>query len=680
MKNIKYIAVAFLVSGAISAQSININEMPKAGPTPTINVASPKTFQLKNGLQVLVVENNKLPRVTFNLMMDRTPIYEGNIAGISSVLGSQFGTGTTTLSKEEFNKKLDFYGGSASFGSEGFGGNTLSKYFPQVIGLVADAVMNPKFSAEEIQKTKERMIEGLKTSEKSADDVVEKMSSALVYGKNTALGEFSTEASISNIQLKDVQDFYQKYFTPNNAYLVVVGDVKFSEVKKLIEKNFSKWKKSSTTIPALPQAKNVATTEINVVDMPSAVQSVIRVGNISTLQTKDSQYFAGSIANYILGGGSVETRLNMNLREKNAFTYGAYSSLSTGKYAPSFEAGASVRNEVTDKAVKEFITEMKGISTISPKELSNAKEKLKGSFIMALERPETVAQFALNQKLYNLPADFYANYLKSIDKVTISDVSNVAKANILPNQARIVIAGKVADIAENLEKLGYPVKYFDKNANQIAKPEVKKIDANVTLESIGKKYIDAIGGKANVEKINSVKVDAEAKVQGMALQMTTLQAKGGKSVMEIKMMGNTMQRVAFDGKEGYIQAQGQKMPLPKDTEAEMLKQKEIFPELAYGSANYELKGIENINGEESYAVKNGNKTSYYSVKTGLKVADIIIQKVQDKEMSVPTYYSDYKEVSGVKFPFKITSNMSGMDITFEVKSYEINKAKDADFK
>lgn len=680
MKNIKYIAVAFLVVGTLSAQSININEMPKAGPTPIINISTPKTFTLKNGLQVLVVENNKLPKVDFSLLMDRTPIYEGNLAGIEEMLGSQFGTGTTMLNSEEFNKKLDFYGGKVNFRSDGFGGNTLSKYFPQVIGLAADAVINPKFSVDDIQKEKDAMIERLKMAEKSADAMVEKISSALVYGKNTALGEFSTEASISNIQLKDVQDFYQKYFTPDNAYLVVVGDVKFSEVKKLIEKNFSKWKKSSTVIPALPQAKNVATTEINVVDMPSAVQSVIRVGNISTLQSKDPQYFAGIIANYILGGGSVETRLNMNLREKNAFTYGAYSSLSTGKYAPSFEAGASVRNEVTDKAVKEFITEMKGISTISPKELSNAKEKLKGNFIMALERPETVPQFALNRKIDNLPEDFYTNYLKSIEKVTLADVSNVAKANILPNQARIVIAGKVADIAENLEKLGYPVKYFDKNANQIAKPEAKKIDANITLESIGKKYIDAIGGKANVEKINSVKVDAEAKVQGMALQMTTLQAKDGKSVMEIKMMGNTMQKVAFDGKEGYIQAQGQKMPLPKDTEAEMLKQKEIFPELAYGSANYELKGIENINGEESYAVKNGNKTSYYSVKTGLKVADIIIQKVQDKEMSVPTYYSDYKEVSGVKFPFKITSNMSGIDITFEVKSYEINKAKDADFK
>lgn len=682
MKNIKYIAVAFLVSGALSAQSININEMPKAGPTPTINVSSPKTFQLKNGLQVLVVENNKLPKVTFSLVMDKTPIYEGKIVGISSVFGSQFGTGTTTLSKEEFNKKLEFYGGYAGFNSEGFRGNTLSKYFPQVFDLVADAVMNPKFSAEEVQKTKERMIESLKTAEKSADDVVEKLSSALVYGKNTALGEFSTEASINNIQLRDVQDFYQKYFTPDNAYLVVVGDVKFDEVKKLVEKNFSKWKKSTTQIPAIPQAKNVATTEINLVDMPSAVQSVIRVGNISTLQTKDPQYFAGAIANYILGGGSVETRLNMNLREKNGFTYGAHSSLSTGKYSPSFEAGASVRNEVTDKAVQEFITEMKGIATISPQELANAKEKLKGGFIMSLEKPETVAQFALNQKIYNLPADFYTNYLKSIDKVTLSDVSNVAKENILPNQARIVIAGKVADIAENLEKLGYPVKYFDKDANQVAKPEAKKIDANISVASIAQKYIDAIGGKANAEKIKSIKTNSVAKVQGMDLEMVATQEKvNGKIMIEMKMMGQTMQKTFFDGKDGYMEAQGQKIPLSEDMKNELVSIRNVFPELDFTKrANIVLKGIEEVNGEEVYVVKSPIKTYYYSIKTGLKTGELSTQKVKDQEISVPIYYSDYKEVNGVKFPFKQSTNMGGMDITFDVKSYEINKATDKDFK
>ena len=678
MKNIKYIAAAFLFSGMVYAQNIDINAMPKPGPTPAINIAKPNSFKLKNGLTVLVVENNKLPRVNIQLTMDRPPVYEGNIVGVGEIMADQLGTGTTKLSKEEFNKKIDFLGAYLSFSSEGAGANTLSKYSTQVISLMADAVVNPKFSAEEVNKSKERTIEGLKTKEKDAGEIARRVDNALTYGKNTALGEFVTEESINRIQLKDVQDFYKKYYAPDNAYLVIVGDVKTSEIKKLVEKEFGKWKKSGTKFAAVEPAKNLPATEINIVDVPTAVQSVIRVGNISTLQMKDPQYFSGVIANHILGGA--ETRLFMNLREKNGYTYGAYSHLSTNKYSPYFSANASVRNEVTDKAVVEFMNELKGISQIKPEELANAKAKLKGEFIMSLEKPETIARFALNERLYSLPADFYANYLKSIDKVTTSDVSAAAKAYILPNQSRIFVAGKGAEIAEGLEKLGYPVKYFDKFANPASRPETKKIATGVTAESVGQKYIATIGGKANVEKINSLQMNSSATVQGMTIETITLAAKGGKTSVEMKMMGQSMQKIVFDGKDGYIMAQGQKQPLPAELKEELAANKEIFPELTFNAKNTTLRGIENVNGEEVYAIKKGNKTYFYSVKTGLKVGESQTQKMQGQEVIVPTYYSDYKEVSGVKLPFKISQNVGGIEMNSDVKSYEINKATDKDFK
>ena len=678
MKNIKYIAATFLFSGMVYAQNIDINAMPKPGPTPAINIAKPNSFKLKNGLTVLVVENNKLPRVNIQLTMDRPPIYEGNIVGVGEIMADQLGTGTTKLSKEEFNKKIDFLGARLSFYPQGAGANTLSKYSTQVISLMADAVVNPKFSAEEVNKSKERTIEGLKTKEKDAGEIARRVDNALTYGKNTALGEFVTEESINRIQLKDVQDFYKKYYAPDNAYLVIVGDVKTSEIKKLVEKEFGKWKKSGTKFAAIEPAKNLPATEINIVDVPTAVQSVIHVGNPTTLQMKDPQYFSGVIANHILGGA--ETRLFMNLREKNGYTYGAYSHLSTNKYSPYFSANASVRNEVTDKAVVEFMNELKGVSQIKPEELANAKAKLKGEFIMSLEKPETIARFALNERLYSLPADFYANYLKSIDKVTTSDVSTAAKAYILPNQSRIFVAGKGSEIADGLEKLGYPVKYFDKFANPASKPETKKIADGVTAESIGQKYIAAIGGKANVEKINSLQMNASATTQGMTIETAILYAKGGKTSVEMKMMGQTIQKIVFDGKDGYMMVQGQKQPLPAELKEKLSANKEIFPELDFNAKNTTLRGIENINGEDAYAVKKGHKTYFYSVKTGLKTGESETQNMQGQEIIVPTYYSDYKEVSGVKSPFKISQNMGGIEMNFEVKSYEINKATDKDFK
>ena len=675
-KQLTYIAAAFLFAGMLSAQKIDLNAMPKPGPTPAINIAKPKTFQLSNGLTVMVVENNKLPRVNVSLTMDRPPYYEGNVTGVSSIMAEQFENGTKNLSKDEFNKKVDFLGAGLSFSPGGAAANSLSKYFPEVLGLMADAIINPNFTAEEIQNSKERAIEGLKSEEKNASSIAAKVSRALMYGKNTSRGEFETVESINRIQLADVQNVYKKYYAPDNAYLVIVGDVKFDKVKSLVEKTFSSWKKSNTTFAALEPASNVAKTEINVVDVPSAVQSVVSLNNIHSMKMKDPNYFAATIANYILGGGG-EARLFMNLREKNGFTYGAYSSLSASKYSPEFSAEASVRNEVTDKAVKEFMNELNGISTVKPEELENAKAKLKGSFIMSLEQPATIARFALNQKVQDLPADFYTNYLKSIDKVTAADVTNAVKTTILPNQSRIFIAGKASEISEGLEKLGYPVKYFDKEANPVAKPTAQKVDASVTIGSVADKYINAIGGLSAVQKITSITYDATTKVQGMDMSMKMTQAKGGKMAMNISMMGNTVQKIVFDGKDGYMEAQGQKMPLNDKQKAEMIQETELFPELTFAkSPKYKLAGIEKFNNEDSYVIKDDKTTYYYSVKTGLKTGEV----KAGEGGSIPTSYADYKDVSGVKMPYTIIQNMGGMDINLAVKSYTVNQAKDSDFK
>lgn len=679
-KQFTYIAVAFLFSGMLSAQKIDINAMPKPGPTPAINIAKPKTFQLKNGMTVMVVENNKLPRVNVSLSMDRQPYFEGDVAGVSEIMADQLGNGTTTLSKDAFNKKIDFLGANLNFSSAGASSNSLSKYFPEVLGLMADAIINPKFSADEIQKSKDRAVEGLKSSEKSADAIASRVSNALAYGKNTSRGEFETEESIKKIQLADVQNVYKKYYAPDNAYLVIVGDVKYDQVKPMVEKAFSNWKKANTKFAALEPASNVAKTEINVVDVPSAVQSVVSVGNLNTLKMKDPSYFPATIANYILGGGG-EARLFMNLREKNGFTYGAYSDMSASKYSPSFSAEASVRNEVTDKAVKEFLNEINAISTVKADELENAKAKLKGSFIMALEQPATIARFAVNQKVQDLPDDFYTNYLKSIDKVTSADVSNAVKATILPNQSRIFIAGKASDISEGLEKLGYPVKYYDAYANPVAKPTAQKVDPSVTVASVVDKYINAIGGKANLSKVNSYTMTGSMSMQGQNIDIKTTKAQGGKEIQTVSMGAMTLQKQVFDGKTGYSEQGGQKVQMTKEQIADNLKTTELFEELGFSkSGNYKLTGIEKINGEDSYAIKSGDKTYYYSVKTGLKTGETETVSAQGQTFTVPTTFADYKDVAGVKMPYTITVNQMGAEMVMKVKSYEVNQAKDSDFK
>ena len=680
-KSLYSIAAVFFISGMMSAQIIDLNKMPTPGPTPTVNIATPQTFKLKNGLTVMVVEDHKLPRVNTTLTFDHPPMVEGSKAGVSGIMANLLGSGTSKISKDEFNKKVDYLGASVNYGANGAYANSLSKYYPEILSLFAAGITDAKFSAEELSKAKERSIANLKSNELSAQVIANRVFNALTYGKNSAKGEFETEQTLNAITLGDVQDSYQKNYSPNNGYLVVIGDVNYKEVKKMIEKAFDGWKKSDYTFQPLPQVTNVAQTEINVVDVPTAAQSVILLGDVHNLKMKDPQYFAATTANYILGGGSLETRVNMNLREKNGYTYGAYTSLDTSKYGSTFGGNANVRGEVTDKAIKEFMTEIKGIKTIKTDELHNAKEKLKGSFILSLERPETVARFALNLITQDLPKDFYTNYLKSVDALTLDQVQKASDHFIKPNNLRIFVAGKSSQFSQELDALGYPVKYYDVSANPVAKPEMKKVDANVTAATVADQYFKAIGGKDKVGKITSITSLSSTKMQGMELNIKNTQALGGKVNMEVTMMGNTVQKMTYDGKKGYMAAQGNKMDMPAEMQETYAKEKILFPELAFaGSKDYTLSGIEKVQGADAYVVKSADTTYYYDVKSGLKVGEVKKQKMQGKDIEVPTYYSNYKEVNGVKLPFTIKVNQMGQDMQLDVKSYELNKATAEDFK
>lgn len=678
-------AVLFLCSIGAEAQ-IDRSTPPEAGPAPKINLGKPDSFTLKNGLKVLVVENHKLPRVSMTLTMDNPPAAAGDKAGVSSLMGSLLGEGTRDIPKDEFNEEIDYLGANVNFFSRGASANSLSKYFPRILELVAKGALNPNFTEEEFNTEKERALENLRASEKDVSSNAQKIGTALAYGKGHPYGEFSTKETIEGLSLQDVKSYYQNYFVPQNAYLVVVGDVKTNEVKKLVNQHFKNWKKRDLPSQVLPPVSNVEQTQINFVDFPNAVQSEVQVMNTIELKKGDPDYFPVLVANKILGGGG-EARLFLNLREDKGFTYGAYSSTGDDKYAARFVASASVRNAVTDSAVVAFLDEIHRIRNekVSQEELENAKAKYTGDFVLALERPSTIAQYALNIETDKLPENFYETYLQKINAVTAEDIQRVAKKYYLADNARIVVVGKGSEVAEKLENFTYngkeiPVKYFDKYANEIEKPEFNKaVDPNLTVESVFDRYIEAIGGQQAVEEINSVYMTAEADIQGQKLNLETKTTTGGKSSNIISVAGNVFQKQVFNGEEGFVVAQGQKIPFSDEQIAAAKAEANPFPENI--AENAILKGIEQVEGKDAYAVAmNEGTTNYYDMESGLKVQSIKTVSQGGQTMTIPTLFSNYQEVDGVKFPFTISQSMGPQSFTFNVTDIKINEGiTDADF-
>lgn len=683
MKKFIYIAVSLFLTITMQAQD---RPQPKSGPSPAININKPQSFVLKNGLKVLVVENHKLPRVSFNLTLDNPPYAEGNKKGVSDILSGMLGNGTETITKDVYNEEIDFLGADINFYASGASANGLSRYSKRILELMADGALNPLFDQKEFEKEKEKIIEGLKADEKSVSAIARRVENILVFGKEHYKGEFTSEETLKNVTLDDVVMNYNTYFVPANAYLVIVGDVNFKEVKKEVERLFGTWKKAIAPQLTYTNPKDVQYSQINFIDAPNAVQSEIALVNLSNLKMTDKEYFSVLLANQILGGGG-EGRLFLNLREKHGWTYGAYSSIGAGKYINKFRSSASVRNTVTDSAVVEFFNELKRIKTelVSEEDLRNAKAKYVGNFVMQIEKPSTIAGYALNKETQGLPEDFYENYIKNINAVTADDIKNAANKYFLSDYTRVVIVGKAADVLPGLEAMSkrekLPIFYFDKYGNPTEKPEVKKpIPAGVTAQTVLNNYINVIGGEKAVKNVKTLAIMSAGTIQGTPLELVVKTAPK-KLGVEMKAMGMVMMKQVVNEKEAYMVQQGQRKDFTGEDLKDMQADATTFKELALLiDKDVTLTGIENINGADAYAIKNGKSTLYYDVKTGFKVAEAKEMEQGGQKMTQTTYYQDYKDVKGLKFPYKTIMNV-GIEIELITSEVKINEGvTDADFK
>jgi predicted Zn-dependent peptidase len=631
----------------------------------------------------MVVENHKLPRVSFTLNIDNTPYAEGNKKGVADLTSSLIGNGSMKISKDAFNEEIDFLGADINFYSSGASASCLSKYSGRILELMADGALNPNFTQEEFDKEKDKLIEGLKTQEKSVAAVAGRVQNVLAFGKSHPSGEFLSEETIKNVTLADVENNYHTNFVPENAYLIIIGDVKFKETKKAVEKLFGTWLKASAPSLTYSDPKNVQYSQINFVDMPNAVQSEIALQNTVNLKMNDKDYFATIVANQILGG-DFNSYLNMNLREAHGWTYGARSSIGGSKYISTFRASTQVRNAVTDSAVVEFFKEIKKIRTekVTDEMLSNVKAGYVGKFVMQIEKPQTVAGYALRIKTQGLPEDFYENYIKNINAVTADDVLAVANKYFLEDNIQIVIVGKGSEVIPGLEKLKIPMFYFDKYGVATEKPVMKKaVAAGVTAKTVLDNYIKAIGGEKAVLAVKSLSTIATGEIQGTALEMTSKTTSSNKLVIEMKAMGMTMMKQVVNEKGAYVTQQGQRKDLDGDKLAEVKASAMPFDEIKMSQkADVTLDGIESFNGSDAYVIKNGKSTLYYDVTSGLKIGKAVVQEANGQKMTQITNFGDYKEVKGIKFPFKTSLSFGPQEIEFKTTEVKINEGvTDADF-
>ena len=686
----KYIYSLLLSFPLVSmAQTLDRTKAPAPGKAPLIQVASPVKFTLANGLQIFVVKNTKLPKVTATLALDVDGFKEGDKAGLAEMSGQLLKRGTATKSKAELDEAVEFLGGSLSTSSQSASVSSLKNNFPKLMELMAEVILHPALASDELEKVRKQTISGIESSKDDADAISNNVMNKLLYGANHPFGEITTTKTVNAVKVEDVKNFIKTYWIPNNAYLIFVGDIDPANAKALAEKNFGNWAKGVYSNPVFEKPAAPATTYVAIVDRPASVQSVVAVASTVYLTKGSANDIPSNVMNNILGGG-FSGRLFANLREKHGFTYGAYSSMKPNKQVGIFSAEASVRNEKTDSSIQELLREINIIrdTKVGDTELSRMKNYLAGGFARSLESPNTIANFALSIAVNHLPEDYYQKYLTNLAAVDASKVQEVANTFLNPAKMHIVIVGNAKQIAKGLEKYG-PVKYFDMEGNEVAAPTEVKADASLTPTALMEKAIAAIGSKEALDNLKDVQLKGTASVMGQSLEMKQTIVLPGNSVTTMSMGGMAMMRQAVvDGKYSVSQ-QGQQAPITDDLKEGLDESASLAPEQIYLAKGYGLKivGGEKVNGNDAIDVEVTTPSKkvahrFYDAKTFLLVKTSKSEEVPGRgTMTQQQFYTGYKNVNGVQIASEQLMDLGQMKINIKYTDIKVNQGlKTSDLK
>ncbi len=679
MRSHLFLLLCFLlqIPASLLAQEDFRAKPPEPGKARAIEFGTYDEFELENGLKVIVVENHKLPQVSVQVFVDVPPLMEGDEAGLSQMAGELLSKGTTKRSKAEIDEAVDFIGASLSTSANGLFASSLTKHLDELLEIAQEVLFEPAFPAEEFDKLKKQTLSALAQAKEDPNAIASTVSDVLCYGREHPYGNVTTEETVGNITLDKCKGYYDTYFRPNISYLVIVGDIKPQNARQIAKKYFGDWEKAEVPKESFPDPDKPGKRHVDFVNKTGAVQSVINLTYPVELPYGHPDVIKANVMNTAFGG-YFSSRLNNNIREDKGYSYGVRSSLSPDRYVGSFSAGGSVRNEVTDSALTEFLAEMEAMrrEPMPEDELQLVKNVIYGSFARSLESPQTIARFALNTARYDLPEGYYPNYLKKLESVSAADVQAMAQKYLTPDNCHILVVGNEDEVAEKLKPFDADgqLAFYSPFGKPIEKSE-GDLPADLTADKVVEDYINAIGGEAKLKSVEDMTTIMTTEVQGMSMRMEMKQKAPDKMAMVMSMNGNPMQETVFDGTKAKTSQMGQSQVLEGEEVEDIRKQAVMFSALQYADRyTMELKGTEEVNGKKAYKLlltdeDGGKTTEYYDTQTSLKLRTVIEQESQ----VITNDYSDYKEIEGIKVPFTLkTSGAAPFPIELKVEEVKVN--------
>jgi predicted Zn-dependent peptidase len=438
---------------------------PIPGPLPTVNFPKFREEELSNGLRVFLVENHEQPLVNVSLYVRAGSMHDPALKeGLAAVTTDLITKGTARRNAEQIAEEIDFIGGSlssnASWDSMTLSTGVLSKFLDKALDLLADVALNPTFPQDELERVRLQRLAALKQAKADAGFLADSQFSRLVFPNHPYGQQASgTETSIAQIGTEDIRKFYNAAFGPNYSFLIAAGDVEPKAFLAQLETLFGAWKPSrGLAMPLFHEVESKAVS-VALVEKPAAVQSAIRVGHTGIARS-NADYVVLHVLN-MLFGGYFNSRVNMNLREKHGYTYGARSYFDARLYPGPFVVSTEVSTSVTSQSVAEILFELRRITdeTISEEELTLVKNYVIGSFPLQLETPQQVASRVATIVAYDLPRDYYDTFRAKVAAITSDDLLAAARKYLHPDHVTIVASGDLSVLKSTMAGFGAMVVY-----------------------------------------------------------------------------------------------------------------------------------------------------------------------------------------------------------------------------
>lgn len=454
------------------AKSGGLYDMPKAGKDPQFALPKLQRRTLSNGLEVLIVTHRELPVVDMSLVLKTGGTADPlNRSGLASMTATLLDEGTTTRTSLEISNQLASIGASLGTGADwdmsAVNLLTLTKHLDRALEIYADVIINPSFPASELELQRNQRLAAFLQRRDNADAIAGIVYASLLYGRNHPYGHsiLGDDASVRAITVDEVKQFYKTYYRPNNAALIVVGDVDPDSVTQKLEQVFAKWEKAIVPARNIPSSEQRTRAGIYLVDKPDAAQSVIAIGQVGVARTTPD-YFPLIVMNTLLGG-QFTSRVNMNLRESKGYTYGARTSFDFRRGAGPFAATAGVQTAVTKESIEEFLKELSGIRGAIPvtsAELEFSKQAIIRGYPRTFETPDQIANRLTPLVVFGLPDSYFNDFIPNVRAVTADDVARVAAKYLDPSKMAILVIGdrKLIETGlRSLDEIGGTLAYLD---------------------------------------------------------------------------------------------------------------------------------------------------------------------------------------------------------------------------